>query len=136
MTPFDFVNDITSDKKYLFDEQTEGQYVPFVINKTLSFSVDTILMANFVNENNHLDKEMQHDLLWFGVRKKPKKFHRWPKKDAKNLNMIQRLYNCNERNATQIAGLLTQEQLNIIEEIEESLNNAYRKSTRSTRGAE
>lgn len=124
VTPFDFVNDITSDKKYVFDAESATSYVPFVINKAVSFSVDSIMAANFLNEHVELDKQLQHDYLWYGLRKKPKKYNKWPKKTDKNLNIVMKMYRCNEREAIQIHAILTDEQMSVLRQIEDTLNNA------------
>ena len=60
MTPFDFVNSITYNKKPLMtgtenDELAESSYVPFVVNKSLSYFPDTILHANEMNQYNSID---------------------------------------------------------------------------------
>ncbi len=132
MTPFGFVNDITSGKKNLFNEETEKQYVPFIVNKSLSFATDTVVVANIANEFAFLDKQMQHDLLWYGIKKRPKSFNKWPKKTAKNLNIVQLMYNCNEQNASAIAAILTEEQMAVLRQIEDTLNNAQRKHSNGT----
>lgn len=126
MNVFDFVNDLTTDKKYLYDEESASAYVPFVINKAVSFTADTVMFANFLNEHASLDKQMQHDYLWYGIRKKPKKYNKWPKKVDNNLNIIMKMYRCNEREAAQIHAILSEEQLSALRQIEETLNNATR----------
>lgn len=132
INPFDFVNDIQSGKKYIFDDVTEKQYVPFLINKGLSFSPDTVILANYANEFAFLDKQMQHDLLWYGIKKRPKSFNKWPKKTAKNLNIVQQLYECNEQEAATIASILTEEQMAVLRQIEDTINNAQRSTKGST----
>ena len=48
MTPFDFLNEINQGKKDLMaddiDQQVEKQYNPFIINRGLSYFLDTIWM--------------------------------------------------------------------------------------------
>ena len=45
------------------------EYVPFVINKALSFHYDCILQANEMNRLPGKDKQMQFDYLYHKVRK-------------------------------------------------------------------
>lgn len=132
LSPFSIVSDITTDKKYIFGSETEQHYIPFIINKALSFQVDTLPYVNFLNQYNTLSKTMQHDLLWYSIRKRPRKFFKWPKKEEKNLNIICRLFNCGIKDANEIVKLLTKEQLNTIKNIEETLNNASAKQDKST----
>ena len=50
MTPFDYLNAINQSKENLIvDELSEKEYVPFVVNKGLSYFPDTILYANEMN---------------------------------------------------------------------------------------
>jgi len=51
MNPFDFVNSISFAKKDLMtntenDDLSEKGYVPFIVNKSLSYFADTLLHAN------------------------------------------------------------------------------------------
>ena len=52
----------------LEDDLQEKAYVPFVINRSLSYFPDTILYANQVNHYNQLDKKMQFDYLRLSLR--------------------------------------------------------------------
>jgi hypothetical protein len=117
----------------LFDDETRKQYVPFVVNKAMSFSPDTILLANFINTNSHLDLELQHDMYWYTLKKRPKRFQKWPQKNLKNLNIIMRVYQCSEKKALEIQKILTEEQLAILDNIEETFENATRTSTKSSK---
>ena len=56
MNPFDYLNAINSTKKNIMvDEVTEKAYSPFLINRGLSYFSDTILFANEMNLNHHID---------------------------------------------------------------------------------
>jgi hypothetical protein len=65
MTPFDFLNDINYGKKNLMigdtDHQVEKQYLPFIVNKGLSYTMDTVLYANEMNIRPNTDKKLQFD---------------------------------------------------------------------------
>lgn len=135
INPFEFVTDIQSTKNYIFDDVRESSYVPFIVNKALSFSPDTVILANYANEYAFLDKQMQHDLLWYGIRKRPKSFNKWPKKTAQNLNIVQQMYDCNEQQAAVIASILTEEQMAVLRQIEDTMNNAQRSTTNSRKSS-
>jgi hypothetical protein len=61
MNPFDYVNQILQGKKQLIvDEATESEYVPFLVNRSLSYHVDCIAYANEMNRRHHLDKINSH----------------------------------------------------------------------------
>ena len=67
MTPFDFLNEINYGKNNLMaddeDHQVEKQYIPFIVNKGLSYSMDTAIHANEMNIRPNTPKKLQFDYL-------------------------------------------------------------------------
>lgn len=120
MTPFDFINDISNNKKNLIvDKYTEKEYVPFMVNKGLSYFPDTIMYANQMNIYYHLDHKLQNDYLINIIRPR-KRFSKWVKKeDNDDLNAIAEYYDYNMTRAEEALSLLSPEQ---IEEIKEKIN--------------
>ena len=50
ISPFDFIKDINYEKKNLIvDDWSEKQYNPWIINRGLTFSIDTVHPANEMN---------------------------------------------------------------------------------------
>ena len=75
ISPFDFVNSINYSKENLIvDDWSEKQYNAFIINKSLSHGVDTVIAANEMNSRTHLDTKMQYDFLR-GIIRKKKRFN-------------------------------------------------------------
>ena len=61
MTPFDYLNTINDTKQDIMEtEEDERSYVPFVINRSLSYFADTVGLANVVNQHHHIDKKLQY----------------------------------------------------------------------------
>ena len=61
MNVFDFVNSINYDKRDLFeDPQAEKDYVPFLVNRSLSYFPDTALYANEMNQQAGIPKRWQY----------------------------------------------------------------------------
>lgn len=81
VTPFDYVNDVSLDKQYLYEGAATRNFKPFLINKALSAFPDCLQAAAFLNENHSLNEKMQHDYLFY-VLPKRKRFKRdgWLKK--------------------------------------------------------
>jgi hypothetical protein len=50
----------TTDKKVVVEEENKKDYVPFVINKALSFHYDCIMIANEMNKLPNTDKILQY----------------------------------------------------------------------------
>ena len=99
-TLFEYVDDVMYYKKNLIiDKESEKNYNAFMINRTLSLHPDTILYAQEMNQNSHLDNKMQND-YYINTLRKAKRFAKWPKKEADDIiQLIQRYYECNYRNA-------------------------------------
>lgn len=118
MTPFDFVNAINFDKRDLFDDpQAEKDYVPFIVNRSLSYFPDTVMYANEINGRGHVSKKMQFEFLKNSVSKK-KRFSKWVKKDVStdDLTAVQEFYKYSMEKALDVISILSSEQLNFIKQ--------------------
>ena len=112
MNPFEFVNDINFGKSNIMvDDITEKAYNAFMVNRSLSYFNDTVLMANEMNLNAHLDNRLQFDFLINIVRKK-KRFSKWAKAQTNSdVEVIKEYYGYSNEKARQILHLLTSEQI-------------------------
>ena len=115
MTPFTFLNEINYGKKdIMIDDITEKQYNSFMVNRGLSYFRDTVIFANEMNKNHHLENRLQFDFLINIIRKK-KRFSKWNKPETvDDLDIIKEYYGyCNEK-ARSAHKLLSPDQLNVI----------------------
>jgi len=118
MNVFDFVNAINFDKRDLFDDpQAEKDYVPFIVNRSLSYFPDTVMYANEMNGRGHVSKKMQFEFLKNSVSKK-KRFSKWVKKDVStdDLTAVQEFYKYSMEKALDVISILSSEQLNFIKQ--------------------
>ena len=118
MNPFEFLNSINSTKKNLMDVDidTEKSYNSFLVNRSLSYFPDTVLMSNEMNRLHHLDNKMQYDFLINIVRKK-KRFSKWDKPDERaDLECVKEYFGYSESKAKQAIVLLTESQIKTIKE--------------------
>lgn len=115
MTPFDYTNAITQNKKQLIvDEATEKAYSPFMTNRGLSYFVDCLLHANEMNINPHLDKKLQFDYLINSIRA-TKRYAKWGKrKEDKDLELVREYYGYNHRRAKEALSILSSDQIEMI----------------------
>ena len=82
MSPFDYIKEINYGKNNIMvDDIAEKKYNGFMVNRGLSYFRDTVLMANEMNKNHHLDSRLQFDFLINIVRKK-KRFSKWNKPEV------------------------------------------------------
>ena len=118
MTPFDFINAINLTKKNLFeDPQAEKDYVPFLVNRGLSYFPDTVLYANEMNRNSGIPKDWQFSLFLNTIPKK-KRFSKWHKKDAdsESLTLVKEYFGYSSEKALEALSILSDEQLAMIKE--------------------
>ena len=62
----EYLNAINFTKKNLMDSEDKDwvkKYPTFIVNKILSGFSDTVMLANEVNRNHFLDKDMQFQFL-------------------------------------------------------------------------
>ena len=117
LSPFDFLNSINMSKKDLMeDPETENQYVPFVVNRSLSYFPDTVALANEMNKYHHLDNRLQYSFLINTIRKR-KRFSKWVKPDMENnIEKVKEYYGYSNEKAHQVLPLLSKSQLVTLKE--------------------
>ena len=115
MNPFDFINAINFTKKDLIvDDITEKEYQPFLINRTLSHFKETVLYANEMNLNHHIDNRLQND-FFINIITKKKRFSKWVKpSEIEDLDCIKEYYGYSNEKARQVIQLLTPQQLDVL----------------------
>lgn len=113
-SPFDIIRAL-NEKSDL--EYTDSDYVPFIVNRGLSFIKDTLFFANEMNKYAHLEKSQQNDFYKFGI-PKGKRFGKWIKKveSDETLDFIANYFCINKNVAAQYAQLLSAEHLQQIQE--------------------
>ena len=120
MTPFDFLNDINYGKKNLMiddtDHQVEKQYLPFIVNKGLSYTMDTVIYANEMNIRPSTYKKLQFDYLINTIRRN-KRFPKWIKpEEDENIKVIMDYYGYNAQRAKEVLSLHSMEEISQIRE--------------------
>jgi len=113
VNPFDYLNDINYGKtNIMVDDITEKAYNPFMVNRGLSYFNDTVLMANEMNMNAHLDNRLQFDFLINIVRKK-KRFSKWAKAQmTDDVEVVKQYYGYSNEKAKQACKLLSSDEIN------------------------
>ena len=94
----------------------EKEYIPFVVNKCLSYFPDTIFYANQINVRPGLDKKMQYDYLRLSASKR-KRFSKWFKEEKNdNIKLIQEYYGYSYRRAKEVLDCLTDDNIKTIKD--------------------
>ena len=109
-SPFDYVKSINGSSKesIMIDDEDRKQYIPFVINRTLSYHQDTILFVNEMNINHIAPVDMQYDFLRLLIRP-AKRFAKWEKPipDSDDIELLMKEYSCNRTKAQEALSILT-----------------------------
>ena len=111
----EYLNAINYTKDDLFaDEEADKGYVPFVINRCLSYFPDTIMQVNELNVNPNVSKKMQFDYLRNAIRKR-KRFSKWLKntKDDR-LESIKLHFGYGDKKALEAMRILSDEKIDEI----------------------
>ena len=118
LTPFSYVNEINYGKKDLMIDQNgehsdllEKVYSPYITNRSLSYFHDTVIHANEMNKNHHIDSRLQNSYLINTIRKR-KRFSKWIKStELDDLEAVKTCYGYSNEKARQVLTLLSHEQL-------------------------
>lgn len=125
MKPFDYVNSVNYSKKDIMTSPEEEKiYNPFLINRSLSYFPDTVVLANEMNKYHHLDNRLQYQFLINIIRKR-KRFSKWVKPELENdLELVKEYYGYSNEKARQVLPLLSPSQL---QKLKEKVNKGGRK---------
>lgn len=111
MNPFDFVNSINHTKEDIMTAENESDYNSFLVNRSLSYFRDSVLIANEMNRYHHADNKLQYQFL-INILRKRKRFSKWHKQETSHVvDALKRIYNYSDEKARQVLPLLTDEQL-------------------------
>ena len=118
LTPFSFVNEINTGKRDIMRDQNgehsdllEKIYNPYVINRSLSYFNDSVLHANEMNKNHHIDSRLQNVYLINTIRKR-KRFSKWIKStELDDIEAVKEYYGYSSEKARQVLTLLSNHQI-------------------------
>jgi hypothetical protein len=111
LNPFDVLNSINHSKEDILDEDNESKYPAFMVNRGLSYFQDTVLLANEMNRNHHIDGRLQYDFLK-GVIRKRKRFSKWVKKaQVADIDVVKEFYGYSDAKAESVIDLIDKDQI-------------------------
>ena len=117
MSPFEFVKAINNKQDIIRDDLDEKSYLPYMINHSFSYFSDTVLLANEMNANHHIDNKLQNDFFINTIRQNPKRFSKWNKvKHDGDFEAVKEYYGYSNEKTRSALSLLSAEQINIIKQ--------------------
>lgn len=125
---------ILQTKKSVIEAENEKDYVPFVVNRALSFHYDCLLIANEMNKLPNTDRLLQYHFYLNKIRPKKRPFEKWHKLEKnEDIEAIKEYYNYSNEKAKDALLVLSNDQINDIKrKLDKGGLNA--KSKRTNRG--
>jgi len=116
----DIIPSIQQTKKVVITQENERDYVPFVVNRSISFHMDMVMPANQMNLQPSTDGLLQYHYLLNTVRAYKRPFQKWQKREIiENLEAVKEYFGYSNEKAKEALTILSNAQ---IEEIKKSLN--------------
>jgi hypothetical protein len=99
-------------KSVIHDDIDLKDYLPFIVNKALSYHGDCVPYANEMNMFPGLDKDLQYAYLLNTVRSMKRKFQPWQKAETrKDLECVKDYFGYSDNKAKDALTILTDEQI-------------------------
>jgi hypothetical protein len=109
----DIIPSLMQTKKDVLEK--ESDYVPYIVNKALSFHYDCILQSNMMNILPNTDKRMQYDFYLNTIRSYKRPFRKWHKAETdEDLTSVMEYYGFSLSKAREALVLLNDSQLSLI----------------------
>lgn len=110
VSPFTFVKSINCKKR---EEDLSG-YNPYLTNKTFAYHLDTILLAEEMNQYSNLGVDLQYDFYYYTVRKGDR--FGFPPKPAEehHLELVMEYFQFSRQKALEALQVLTLDDINDI----------------------
>lgn len=116
----DIIPSIQQTKKVVITQENERDYVPFVVNRSLSFHHDIVMFANEMNKHPGLESLMQYHYLLNTVRGYKRPFQKWQKREIiEDLDAVKEYFGYSNDKAKEALSILSDAQ---IEQIKKNLN--------------
>ena len=116
----DYLNAINWTKVNLLDGDDltwEKKFPPYIINRCLSQHIDSIMMANAMNQRHNLSKRLQFHFLINSIRKRKRFGGKWTNASkSKELEYVKEYYGYSNSKAKEALNILDKKQLNFIKE--------------------
>ena len=121
----DILNAANYSKQGIFDDDPwlEKKYPGYIVNKSMSQHLDTLMQANYMNRYWDLPNKMQFDYYRFATRKR-KRFGKWMKASkVKDIELVKSYCGYSNEKAKDALKILSKEQLEEIRDIMQGIEN-------------
>lgn len=92
----------------------DNSYSPFIVNRCLSFFIDTIYEVADINCIHGISKKMHYDYLRLCIRPRHR-FHPWMKAvEIENLEVIKEYYDLSDKKAIEALEILSDDDIQVL----------------------
>jgi Bacteriophage clamp loader A subunit len=99
-------------KSVIHDDVDLKDYVPFLVNRALSYHVDCVPFLNDLNLYPQIDKDMQYSYLLNSIRPMKRKFAPWQKPSVdKDIECVKQFYGYSNQKAKEALRILNDDQI-------------------------
>lgn len=118
MNIFDYVANINKSKEDIWDVNSPSEYNQVMVNKAMSFHIETIHHAEIMNRSRLSDK-MHYDFLRLAIPNSNKRYTgKWEKQSQdEEIELIQEAFNCNYIHAAQYRNILNNSEISEIRKV-------------------
>ena len=103
---------LTTKKSVINDDIDAKDYVPFVVNRALSYHMDCVLYVNELNIHPEIEKDLQYQYLLNSIRPMKRKFQPWQKSSAdKDIECVKLYFGYSNEKAKEALRILNDEQI-------------------------
>ena len=103
---------LTTKKSVINDDIDAKDYVPFVVNRALSYHMDCVLYVNEMNIHPEIEKDLQYQYLLNTIRPMKRKFQPWQKSSVEeNIECVKEYFGYSNEKAKDALRILNDEQI-------------------------
>ena len=103
---------LTTKKSVIHDDIDAKDYVPFVVNRALSYHMDCVLYVNEMNLYPEIEKDLQYQYLLNTIRPMKRKFQPWQKTSSdKDIECVKKYFGYSNERAKEALRILNDDQL-------------------------
>lgn len=115
----EIIPSILQTKKCVINDDIDAKdYVPFVVNRALSYHLDCVPYINELNMYPGIDKDMQYQYFLNSIRQIKRKFQPWQKSEKdKNIECVKEFFGYSNNKAKEALSILSDEQIAEIKRI-------------------
>lgn len=113
--PFEIVGGLNTSTEDNWESIGEKDYVSFMVDRAMSYHIDTVMLASEVTQRFNMPKQWQYDFYRTAISPKKKRFSKWAKpEEVADIELIIEAYGVNRQKAMTILSCINNSNINEI----------------------